>query len=69
MRVTDELDLIKKRLDIVEETIHELAEIKDTLDSIARWIKAGIPSVVSALIAAGIVNGQMGAFLRALVGN
>ena len=71
-RVTN--DEIAKRLDDHEMRIKDLEDIADnlerigdTVEKIFRYLKIAAPSIVSAAIAAGIVNGKVGEFLNALI--
>jgi tRNA threonylcarbamoyladenosine modification (KEOPS) complex Pcc1 subunit len=55
-----------KRIETLETVANDLTEIKEAIASIGRWIKGSVPAVISAAIAAGLVNGKLGAFLNAL---
>ena len=75
MRLTDRITNVEERVGKLEvsqnETkmlINELVDIKTTVDKLARYVKVAAPSIVSAALAAGLVNGKLGAFLHALVG-
>ena len=60
--LTEHHERIKK----VETIADDIDEIKQAVASVGRWIKASVPAVISAAIAAGLVNGRLGAFLNAL---
>lgn len=67
-RLADRVTATENRLDIVEAALADIGDIKDGITKIAKYIKLAVPSIISAAIAAGVVNGKLGAFLRALFG-
>lgn len=67
------LDQHETRLTSVEqycadnkEMMGDIADIKGAVFKIIKYFKIAAPSIVSAAIAAGVVNGKVGAFLNAL---
>lgn len=54
------------RLTAVENIGDTITDIKTTIDKGLRHLKLWAPTIVGAAISAGIVNGKLGAFLRAL---
>lgn len=50
-----------------QEMMGDIAEIKKAIFKLVKYAKFAAPSIISAAIAAGIVNGKIGAFLNALV--
>ena len=56
------------RLEKMEKVVGDIGDIKEILERIARYVRIAGPSVISAALAAGIVNGKLGAFLHALFG-
>lgn len=57
-----------ERLKKMENVVNDISDIKSILERIARYVKIAGPSIVSAAVAAGIVNGKLGAFFHALIG-
>lgn len=57
----------ERRLKNLETVADDISEIKTAVFKIAKYIKVAAPSLVSAAIAAGVVNGKLGAFLAALM--
>lgn len=55
------------RLTSLENIADDIRDIGDTLAKLLRHIKIATPSIVSAAIAAGIINGKFAEFLRALL--
>ena len=64
--VNERLDDHETRLQSLESIAEDIGNISDTVDKIFKYIKIAAPSIISAAIAAGIVNGKLGAFLNAL---
>lgn len=62
---TDVAD-IKERLTNVESMKEDVSAILGAIDKIARQFKIWGPSIIAAAVSAGIVNGKLGLFLRAL---
>ena len=48
------------------EMMGDIADIKLAIFKIFKYLKIAAPSIISAAIAAGIVNGEVGAFLNGL---
>jgi len=65
-QMSTKLDHVEKRLTTLEGMGESVDEILQVVTKLARYIKAGLPAVVSAAVAAGVVNGKIGAFLGAL---
>ena len=51
----------------LESVYTDISDIKNIAEKILRYLKVAGPSIVSAAIAAGIVNGKLGAFLHAII--
>lgn len=73
MRLHARIDEHDKRLTVVEEycsgqreMMEDIADIKRLVLKIVKYAKFAAPSLISAAIAAGVVNGEVGAFLNAL---
>lgn len=61
-----EFNSLEQRVTQIETTLTDISDIKEAVFKIARYIKVAVPSIISAAVAAGIVNGKIGAFLHAL---
>lgn len=55
------------RIDKLEATDIELAELTRLVRKIIKYIKIGLPAVASAAVTSGIVSGKWGAFFAALL--
>lgn len=64
--IIDKQDEHENRIAKLEQIATDLEEIKSSIASVARWIKGAVPTIVGAAVAAGMVNGKLGAFLNAL---
>ena len=54
------------RIKALEDSVTDISEIKEAVFKIVKYVRIGLPSIISAAIAAGVVNGKLGAFLNAL---
>lgn len=57
----------EKRLQSLENVYDDISEIKAGVAKTVQWVRRGIPTLITAAITAGLVNGQLGAFLKALI--
>lgn len=64
-----EFERLEARVAAMENVFSDIADMKDGVLKIAKYIKIAIPSIVSAALAAGLVDGRMGKFLVALFGS
>lgn len=64
--VEQRVDKLEKSVSTLETVYTDIGDIKEIVQKIARYMKVAGPSIISAAIAAGIVNGKLGAFLHAL---
>lgn len=61
------LDEHAKRIAALENVYTDIDEIKQGVGKTVQWIRRGIPTLITAAITAGFVNGQLGEFLKALI--
>lgn len=56
----------RTRIEVLEKNDKDFEEMAKTINKIYRWIKRGLPIVVTAAVSSGIVSGKWGAFFAAL---
>lgn len=65
--MNEKLTHIDSRLKTVEQMGHDVSDILGAVTKIGKQLRVWAPAIVSAAIAAGIVNGKLGAFFHALL--
>lgn len=66
-KMEERLSSLEQRMHSVESISSDISEILDTINKIGKRIKYWLPMVGAAAVSAGLVDGKLGAFIKALL--